>query len=205
MSGTQGCFILGFLILPPAIRSLCLFSSYLVAIVPSIIEQSQVRGRQPEPLAGWAFTRHCSSQQTMVERAKGKIHSHSPKPLRRHLADGVHIAHVASQPDELDSDRGAFLNHVSRVIGILRGCGVWIVSHIRREMLPCHQHKISTVQPTSPTSFETNTVRGPASQKTPCGLMEETAQSIWAPSPLVNVTPCTFTRYSYCLSLEGLP
>jgi hypothetical protein len=31
----------------------------------------------------------------------------------------------------------------------------------------------------SPTSFETNTVSGPASQKTPWGLIDETAQSIY--------------------------
>jgi hypothetical protein len=36
------------------------------------------------------------------------------------------------------------------------------------------------------TVWETNTVKGPASQKTPCGLTPVTIQSIWKPSKLLS-------------------
>ena len=128
----------------------------------------------------------CTSVPLIEQDWKARIFS-LPKPLRRHLSDGVDIAHVASQTDQLNSDGRAFLDHVSGVIGILWWGCVRVVSHVRWKMLLYHQHKLTLAAPKGPTSLDTKTVNGPASQKTPCGLIEPTAQSICTPVLSENV------------------
>ena len=59
----------------------------------------------------------------------------------------------------------------------------------------------------SHTVWETNTVKGPASQKTPCGLTPVTIQSIWKPSKLLSdrILWPIIRESSYRFTLEGFP
>lgn len=65
----------------------------------------------------------------------GGIAMRLPKPLGGHLANSIHVAHVASQADELNSDRRSLLDHISCVVRVLGRSGIWVVSHIRWQML----------------------------------------------------------------------
>jgi len=101
-----------------------------------------------------------------------------PEPSRRHLADRIHVADIAAQADQLHPDGRPFLDHVSCAIRILWRRRVRVVSHVGWQVLDRSARLEGDRTSWRHTSLETKTVRGPASQKTPCGLMEETAQSI---------------------------
>jgi hypothetical protein len=65
----------------------------------------------------------------------GSLAMRLPKPLSGHLANSIHVAHIATQADELNSDRRSLLDHISCVVRVLGRSGIWVVSHIRWQML----------------------------------------------------------------------
>lgn len=61
-----------------------------------------------------------------------------PKPDSRHFANGINCADITSHPNDLQTDRRAFLNDIGLTIRVLWRGGVRVEGHVRWNMLQAH-------------------------------------------------------------------